>query len=266
MRKRLQDTRGWLSFAVFNPLNWLVVRARFRRLEVAGIENVPCEGPFIVVSNHICRWDGLVLHELIGRPCNWMVSPNELTGLQGAVLRSMGCFPADCRYDLVGFVRAQAASGHGIVIFPEGNVFADGATHPFKNGAARLALSCAAAGIALPVVPVAIHYPEEEPASVRVSFGEPVELLPYLEEFAGQSNMGVRSLTVRLYREVCHLRHNLGVSADNLVLFTGRPVKRWVPREPGAKAGRPASIWVNHGGSKPVQHKEPLGAGAVCRG
>lgn len=264
MRKELRDRKSWLSFAVFNLLNVLTVRFRFDRIKFIGSENIPKNRPFLLVSNHISRWDGLVLHKLIERPSNWMVSPNELKGLQGLILRSMGAFPADSGFRLVEFVRSQAARGEGIVIFPEGNVFYDGTTHPFKNGASRLALSCASAGIPLSVVPAAVHYGTDK-RTATVSVGEPVDLSKYVEEYREQSNMGIRSLTVRLNREVCHLRHSLGVQADNLVLFTGPKPKRWAPRLFGEEV-REERATSGEKRREAVGCAEAVGAGAYSVG
>ncbi len=265
MRKELQDRKSWLTFAVFNTVNVLAVRTRFDRIRFIGSENIPKEGPFLLVSNHISRWDGLVIHELVERPSNWMVSPNELKGLQGLVLRSMGAFPADPGFRLIEFVRSQAARGEGMVIFPEGNVFYDGVTHPFKNGASRLALSCAAAGIPLTVVPAAIDYGPGM-RTVTVTVGEPVDLFAYLEEYREQSNMGIRLLTARMNREVCHLRHSMGVQADNLVLFSGPKLKRWAPRLFGAKIREQRAIVSGEERKETVRSGERVGAGSLSVG
>src|SRR5262249_23505564 len=262
MKKQLKDRKNWLTFAVFKAINVLAVRSRFEHVRFIGRENIPKSGPFLLVSNHISRWDGLVLHEAIERPSNWMVTPNELTGLQGLVLRSMGAFPADATFRLIDFVRAQAAKGEGTVIFPEGNVFYDAVTHPFKNGAARLALSCATVGIPLTLVPAAVHYGNNG-RTATVIVGEPVDLPAYVKEYIEQSNVGIRSLTSRLYREVCHLRHSLGVQADNLILFTGPRKKRWVPRLFGAKSDERASIIGDNERKESVGCAECVGASPI---
>ena len=239
MTRRLIDRKSWLAYIVFSWLNKLVVRWHFKQMHVRGLENIPQSGPFLLVSNHISRFDGLVIHELIGRPSNWMVSPNELKGLQGVILRSMGAFPANALCDLVNFLRLRTAQGEGIVIFPEGDIYRDGATHPFKNGAARIALSCAKAGIPFLLVPLAVSYNDGLWHTASVNIGEPIELEMYLRDFSPQSNMGIRDLTVRLFREVCQLRQNLGENKDNLTLFTGRAVKTWVKRRSAALSKLP---------------------------
>jgi 1-acyl-sn-glycerol-3-phosphate acyltransferase len=223
---RLYDKKNKLAELFWGLVNKVVLARKFRDVTVNGRENLPA-GPFLLVCNHVSRWDGLVIRALVNRPANYMVSPNELKGYQGWVLRSLGAFPANPRLDFLGFCRRQAAGGEAIVVFPEGDIYRDGTTHPFKNGAARLALNVASAGIACPVVPCAIAYDDGPARRVTVSLGEPVELAAYMSEFAEQSNSAIRSLTVRLQREVSLLRYELGAEAEAAKLFWQHN-KKWV--------------------------------------
>lgn len=186
-----------------------------------------------------------------------MVSPNELRGYQGSVLMSMGSFPADPRFDLIGHAVNLFKRGQGIVVFPEGNTFYDGSTHKFKTGAAKIAFAARNEGIDLPVLPAAIHYPEDG-TSARIVIGKAISL----DEYANTSECGhdakinstedkityakvahdscdstaqvesnpklMRSLADRMFREVCFLRASLGSTGDNLALFTGANNRNWV--------------------------------------
>ena len=155
------EIRDHKNLMLFKPLNWIntaLVRSRFSEVQVLGDENVPKSGPFLLVANHSSRWDGLVIGHLLNRPANYMVTPNELKGFQGTMLRKAGGFPADRRLNLINFVREQVKKGEPVVIFPEGDIHRDGVTHPFKRGAARIVLDCLKYGINLPVVTVGIRY------------------------------------------------------------------------------------------------------------
>lgn len=232
MQRQLYDRKTWIAFLFFSFLNKIVVRCRFKGLTVAGVDQIPKHGPFLIVSNHVSRFDGLVIHELIGRPSNWMVSPNELIGLKGFILKAMGAFPAKASYNLVNFVQQRTLMGEGIVIFPEGDIFRDGETRQFKNGASRIALSCVRAGISLTLLPLALAYDDGPKGFVHVNIGQPIELNEYVRNFSQQSNIGIRDLTIRLYREVCYLKQGLGQAADEL--FTNRPLKVWMTRKANA--------------------------------
>lgn len=226
MKKKIVDCKSGITYAIFSFINNTTVKNHFRNIEVIGAENIPRDRPFILVSNHISRWDGLLVYHLIGRPSNFMVHPNELKGLQGLILRSMGAFPASSSFDLQGHVLQQAGKGEALVIFPEGDVYRDGATHPFKSGPARLALGCARGGRDLDVVPLAISY-SEDGLEAKVMVAPPVVLDEYKSRLADDMNGAIRSLTERLFREVCHLRHALGCSMEKVVLFNSKRTGDW---------------------------------------
>ena len=101
------------------------------------------------------------------------------------------------------------------MIFPEGDVYRDGTTHPFKAGTAKIALTCNASGIDMPIIPMAIRYIESGPRTAKIVVGAPINVKDYLEEFAKTPNSALKSLTARLRREVCHLKLSLGQMSDS---------------------------------------------------
>jgi len=234
MRKKLRDYKSRLSVSILKLINTIAVSTHFKKVEIAGVENIPRKGAYLLVANHVSRWDGLVIAKLVGRMSNWMVSPNELKGVQGILLRGGGAFPADPRFDILAHIKTQAGKGEPIVIFPEGNLFRDGFTHPFKNGAARAALSCAEAGIDMPVVPAAINFSENGKVA-HVLIAPPITVESYLSDYKLEPNCAIRNLTVSLYREVCHLRAALGVVRDRNAVLSTVPVRQWAPRIDGSE-------------------------------
>jgi 1-acyl-sn-glycerol-3-phosphate acyltransferase len=219
MKKELIDRKNWLTYLFWSTVNKLVLRRRFKSLRIEGLEHLPPAGqPFVLVSNHISRWDGLLIYFMLGRPANFLVSPNELAGFQGSVLKSMGSFPASTQFDLKAHVQRQLAKGEPVVIFPEGDVYRDGSTHPFKSGAARFAVAAARQGLDVPVVPIAIQF-EQNQKSVRLLIAPPIAVDSYADTVGDAEKGGVRSLTERLQREVCHLKYEMGCSADHAAHF-----------------------------------------------
>lgn len=193
----LVDRKSKLTVGFFYLVNKLVSRWRFKNIHIEHAENIPRNGSFLLIANHTSRWDGPILMETIGRAANWMVSPNELLGLQGLLLRSVGAFPADRRFELLTYVAQQINKGEPIVIFPEGNIFRDGTTHPFKSGAARILLMCKEMGSDLPVVSVCVNYLNEN--SVQISVAEAVHFR-VSEEL--EPHERVRDLTDRMYTKL----------------------------------------------------------------
>jgi len=158
MAAKLVDRKSKLAMTMLGWLCRRFVAARFPELTVTGIDNIPKEGPFLLLANHTSRWDPLVVYILLNRDANYMTHPNELKGFQGLVLPTVGAFPASRSLDMDEFIVRQVKRGEPIVIFPEGGVFRDRQLHPFKKGTAHLLLACKDAGVDLPVVPVAIEY------------------------------------------------------------------------------------------------------------
>jgi 1-acyl-sn-glycerol-3-phosphate acyltransferase len=225
-KRALIDRKNAFVYAFWMLVNRISIAVRFKDLQIIGKHNLPKSGPFILLSNHISRWDGLIVYQLINRPANFMVSPNELLGMQGAVLSSMGSFPADPRADLINHALGQLKKGEGIVVFPEGNIFRDGSTHNFKNGAAKIAQAAAEHGIDVPVIPAAIHYADDGKVA-QIALGTAVQASEYFTDNARTSNNVLRNFCERMHREVCHLRCSLGSIGDRLALFTGARRFHW---------------------------------------
>lgn len=225
-KRELVDQKNWLTYLFWSLVNVILIAFRFRNFQIIGAENIPKTGGFVLVANHTSRWDGLLVYRAINRPANFMVSPNELLGLQGRVLISMGSFPADPRAGIIEYAQSQLEKGEGVVIFPEGNIFTDGVTHPFKNGAARVALNCANNGVCVPLIPVAINYAADRKVAQLV-IGEPISLSTYVEQFNHDQLPALRTLSDRMHREVCHLRETIGGVGDKLALYGNHGKQMW---------------------------------------
>ncbi|HEY9712491.1 MAG TPA: lysophospholipid acyltransferase family protein [Chroococcales cyanobacterium] len=230
MKKPLKDRKSMLVIRMLAPINKFAVARHFAGLEIVGAENLPSGRAFLLVANHTTRWDPSVVQVVLDRPANYMTSPNELRGWQGRLLPSVGSFPADPRKDLVTFAREQALRGEPIVVFPEGDIKRDGTTHQFKTGAAKIALHCASSGIDLPIVPMAIRYAPGKKERVQIMIAQAIDPNEYLDDFATDPLHAQRALATRMHREVCHLRVSLGELGDRDTVFTGKPVRAWMPR------------------------------------
>jgi 1-acyl-sn-glycerol-3-phosphate acyltransferase len=195
-----------LAQAFFTWLNSVVLSIHFKEVKLSGLEHLPTDGPFLAVANHQSRWDGLVLFRALNRVANYMVSPNELRGFQGAVIKSLGGFPANLRFDLLPYMESCILNGEAVAIFPEGNVFRDGNIHPFKKGAARLVMMCYERGITLPVVPIAIHYHGE---SAQLTISKPLDLEETISLGEQRPAGALELITQYLQEQVTALRDRL---------------------------------------------------------
>ncbi len=200
------DGKTKIGYWFWNVVNHLVTAQHFRKFEVVGAENIPLNGPFILVANHSSRWDGPVVQRILNRRANYMVAPKEMEGLQGAAVMSVGAFPSHPKLDPIGFAERQICSGEPVVVFPEGNVFYDGVVHKFKLGVSRIAFNVAAKGRELAIIPVYIDYSCDRGHRVKVLIGSPIWTSEFSNRFQMQSRDGQIELTDRMFERVIALR------------------------------------------------------------
>jgi 1-acyl-sn-glycerol-3-phosphate acyltransferase len=229
---KLVDRKSWWSVGILNVINNVALNVHFNRVEIVGKENLPKDGPYIMIANHYSRWDPpLVQKVLEDRRSIYMASPNEMKGLQGAIIPGIGAFPAKASRGAFEFILNQFRKKEVLVVFPEGNTFRDGTTHPLKSGTARIALSCHAMGTNVPIVPMGIRYVENGNDRVaKLLIGKPIDVTEYSDDFKASASETIKRLTNRLYREICHLKLSLGLDADKDAIYIGKPNREWMPR------------------------------------
>ncbi|HNN64093.1 MAG TPA: lysophospholipid acyltransferase family protein [Candidatus Obscuribacter sp.] len=223
MLRKVQDQKDPLSFTILATLARIVLD-NYLDIKIKGLENLPEDGPFILVANHSSRFDGPTIGRIINRPANFMVHPNELKGLQGLLLRKVGAFSASARYDFVSHVLTRFQKGEPFVIFPEGTVHYDGYTHSFKKGVARVAFAALKAGLDVPVIPVACGYDLKGRKTARYNIGKPVSVAAYGQTYEQDPGAATNRFLSCLHREVLGLRSELGYELDReQLLLTEAP-------------------------------------------
>ena len=137
-----------------------VVSRAVARLRIEGaIDEIPRQGPVILVANHASNADPVViggfLTPRLGRRIHWL-GKKELFDwpIVGWAARNGGVHPVDrSTADLEAFRLARRIldEGHVLMVFPEGTRTPDGVLTQPKDGAAMLALRTGA-----PVVPIGV--------------------------------------------------------------------------------------------------------------
>ena len=156
-------------------------------VHVDGQEHLPMSGPVLLAPTHRSRWDALMLpraagRRVSGRDCRFMVSSDEMVGLQGWFLHRLGCFPVNPRKPAAASLRFAVEllqAGQQLVVFPEGRICQDDSPLRLMPGLARLAALAQGQGVRVPVVPVGIAYSRARPAfgdSAALCFARPLQL------------------------------------------------------------------------------------------
>jgi 1-acyl-sn-glycerol-3-phosphate acyltransferase len=144
------------------------------RFTTIGAQNVPADGPAILVSNHVSYLDPPTLGCALRRPVAYMAK-TELFSIPvlAQVIRALGAFPVDrSRGDVAAIKQAAHVLETGAVLgmFPEGTRNKDGTVRP-QLGVALLASMTGA-----PVVPAYLAGTSQanKLAKVTVVYGEPI--------------------------------------------------------------------------------------------
>ena len=175
----------WLAPVAMLLTQDIALPVWFRRIAVIGRVQLPLQGPLLLAPTHKARWDALLLphaagRRVSGRDCRFMVTIDEMRGLQGWFLHRLGCFPVNQSRPSLASLRYAVdllAGGEQLVVFPEGRIRRDGGPIRLQQGLARLALLAASQGVTVPVVPVGIAYGHRCPRprdTAALCFGEPL--------------------------------------------------------------------------------------------
>ncbi len=192
----------WLARIIYPIGCYLVIPLFFGKIKIYGQENIPLNDPVIVAPTHRSRWDAFIVpyalgRNVSGRDLQFMVSANEVKGVQGWVIRRMGGFPVDTERPQLNSVRHSIEllklNQEMLVIFPEGGIFNDYQIHPLKRGVASIALQAATdkSKRGVKILPVGIRYSQPYPGwgtDVRVDIGQPLKVSEYLGKSLRQSS------------------------------------------------------------------------------
>lgn len=199
----------WLAKILYPLGCYLVIPNFFGKIEIFGQENIPPQDPVIVAPTHRSRWDAFIVPYALGRlvsgrDLRFMVSANEVKGLQGWVIRRMGGFPVNTERPQLNSVRHSIeilqSNQEMLVIFPEGGIFNDYQIHPLKRGVAAIALQAETNewGRGVKILPMSIRYSQPYPtwrSDIRVDIGFPLTV----GEYAGKSlRQSSQKLTIDL--------------------------------------------------------------------
>ena len=189
------------------------------KFTVTGEENLPTEGGFLLVSNHLSNVDPLCL-------CWYFMKRNTAVRFLakksmfsvpvfGWIIKGMGLIPVNRDSNpsaVLAPTREALTAGEVVGIYPEGTLTRDPDQWPmeFKSGAARLALDTG-----VTVIPLSQWGPQDIMAPYnakgmdmrpgrRISyhFGEPVDLSDLMSPAGSEDHDAVNAATARILQAV----------------------------------------------------------------
>lgn len=199
----------WLTPLAYPLICRLVLPAYFRQVEVFGQENLLTHGPVILAPTHRSRWDAIMVgyaagRWATGRDLRFMVTVDEVKGVQGWFIRQLGGFPVNPKHPAIASLRHGVEilqDQQALVIFPEGAIFRDNEIHPLKPGLARLALQAESMtpGLGVNIIPIHLDYGQPLPrwreCKVTIQIGKPIQVADYKQ---GSAKQNAQTLTAEL--------------------------------------------------------------------
>jgi 1-acyl-sn-glycerol-3-phosphate acyltransferase len=209
----------WLAKIIYPLGCYLVLPLFFGKIQITGQENIPHNDPVIIAPTHRSRWDAFIVPYAVGRMVSgrdlrFMVSANEVKGLQGWVIRRMGGFPVNTERPQLNSIRHSIEllqqAQEMLVIFPEGGIYNDYQIHPLKRGVALIALQAETDKLnrRVKILPVGIRYSKPYPTwgtEVKVNIGSPLTVADYLNDSLRQNS---QKLTLALQKSLEKLYEN----------------------------------------------------------
>uniref|UniRef100_UPI0035B11768 1-acyl-sn-glycerol-3-phosphate acyltransferase n=1 Tax=Chitinimonas sp. TaxID=1934313 RepID=UPI0035B11768 len=140
-------------------LVWIATHTMYR-VKHTGLDNIPDEGPAILVCNHVSFMDALVIGGAIRRPVRFVMDHRIFkVPVLNFIFRTAGAIPiAPAKEDpamkelALAKVQEYLAQGELVCIFPEGKITYDGELNVFKPGVEAMAAQSGAQ-----VIPMALR-------------------------------------------------------------------------------------------------------------
>jgi 1-acyl-sn-glycerol-3-phosphate acyltransferase len=140
-------------------VDWLLINTLYR-IRPQGLENIPEQGPVLLVCNHISFMDPMVIMGCVRRPVRFVMYHKIFeTPVIKYLFRAAKAIPIAGKKENEAIMQRafaevdkELANGNIVCIFPEGGITRDGSIQRFRPGVERIL-----AQRPVPVVPLALR-------------------------------------------------------------------------------------------------------------
>ena len=178
---------------VMRFMTWILINVLYR-IEVEGADNIPRDGPALLVANHVSFVDALLIGGAVLRPTRFVMYYKIFKiPLLSFIFKTAKAIPIagkredpDLMATAFDKIDAELADGRLVCIFPEGAITQDGEIQPFRGGMEHILKRRP-----VPVVPIALRglwgswfsrqgggavkkWPRRFRAAITVVVGQPV--------------------------------------------------------------------------------------------
>lgn len=247
------------------------LRAHFKKIHYTGFENIPFDQPVLFAANHTnALIDPVSLGGFMPKPIHFLTRADLFNPATEFIFKKLNMYPIyriRDGYHLLSKNETTFAKcfeilqnkGH-LIIFSEGDCFANKQLRPLKKGTARMAFQALEEfGLNVQIVPTSINYTNhsEFRSEIMVAFGKPFSAENFAAIHTKNKARGIKAFNRHLQTAI---KKNL-VHLDNLenkelleavlpIVRSASPVRK-IPtfdkrENPRLKAEKSATDYINH--------------------
>ena len=201
-----------MLYSFFKLLVRLALKVYFRKVHVVGTENIPKEGPFLIVANHPSSFlDPISIAVNVKQKISFLAKGSMFENkIIASILTRLGLVPIYRAQDdptqlsknkeVFNACYKKLSNNGVIMIFPEGTSESERRLRKIKTGAARIALGTVRENdynLNVKIVPVGLNYTKSSRfrSEIFIQFGTPLESESYVEAYKKDEIATAKKLT-----------------------------------------------------------------------